>query len=293
MMTLFISLLYIFQAFVLFNGNNSLPRPDEEKPIRVIKSSDSTIIGTLSTSNIYAITDEEINEFYERNYEGNIYSVYNYGFVMSSNSIGIGKLSRFASNLDYNYLRETTGTICCDEEFLLNLYGNDGKLNVLCGTLDDADKKLIITDYTAQCLINYSPYSLKTYEDVFKKYQKKLCAIIDTDYEERYKNVLIHEKEAVEKGLSSNDYINLYAENDEHIKFLKEVQDYLGLCYTFASSENMLLDVVKINSSSCSYSYFYVESENSNKVLYEDILYNLYFNGLNSIKLNTYYMKGD
>ncbi len=284
MLTLFLSLLYIFQVFITFEGNKSIKKLDDEF-IRVTKMSDQTIQGTLTTSYIYAITDEELDAYYINGYEGNIYPVYNYGFSMGYALSGNGKITRISSIMNYAYVRETTGTICCDEDFLLNLYGKDGKINVLAGNIKDANKKIIITDYVAHSLMVYSKNTLVTYEDVYNKYSNRICAIIDTGYQERYQDILESADKAKEQGIESTDFVNMNATNQEFESFLEEVQNYLSLNYAFCSGDEFLNNVFVRSASSFSISNFYTVTPDNEK-LFCDGSYNITCDTKNTYKLN-------
>ena len=284
MLTLFISLLYIFQVFVMFDGNSSMKMPTDDEALRVGKMTEQTIQGTLSTSYICAITDEEINKYYEAGYTGNIYGAYNYGFSMGMSYLSTNRVTRFQVLMDYNLCKDTTGTLCCDEEFLISLYGIDGKIDVICGNIEDANKKIIITDYTADCLINYWDGSLVTYEDVLNKYKTRICAIINTNYKTRYQEVLKHGEDAKNKEISSTDYISMYYEDEQHLKFLQEVQDYLTLNYVFCTKDEFIDNVFVASSSSFSLSNFYGENEEGIKNFVESTCHFSY-DSRNSYKL--------
>ena len=271
MLTLFMSLLYIFQVFTTFDGNKSLKLPNEEENIKIIKIDNETLKGTLSNTNIYGISEKEINSYYEEGYEGNIYPIYNYGFTMNMDFLLSGALTRMSSIMNYNYIKETIGTVCCDDEFIIKIYGKDNKLDILVGSLTDANNKFIITDYTAQCLIDYSKGQLTTYDDVYHKYNHKIACIINTNYKERYKKVLENGENAKEQKISSSDYINMYSDNELHIAFLEEVQSYLGMNYTFASYKDFQNNVFKRSTSSFSIKNIYVETKEMPSKLMDEV----------------------
>ncbi len=283
MLTLFISLLYIFQVFVLFDGNKSMVMPKEDEALRVVDLTEQTAQGTLSTSYIHAITEEDINAYYEKGYNGNIYTVYNYCFSLGMGYLASNRTTRFASMFDYNYVKETTGTICCDMEFLLNLYGQDNELNVIAGSLDKIDSKIIITDYIADSMINYSSSALHNYDDVLDKYDRFICAIIDTRYKERYPNVIEHGKLADVNKMSQDDYIDLYFKEEEHAKFLQEVQDYLSLSYAICDSKDFYNNIFKANTTSITFTNFYAESDKTTS-FYDGFIY-IHKDTNNSFKL--------
>lgn len=286
MLTLFISLLYIFQVFVMFDGNSSVNATTDEA-LRVGKITEQTVQGTLSTSFIYAITDDEINEYYEAGYTGKIYEAYNYGFSMGMSYISSNRLTRFQVLMDYNYCKETSGTLCCDVGYLTKIseekWGTDG-IEVICGTLDNASSKIVITDYTADCLKNHLEGALITYEDVLNKYKSYVCAIINTNYQSRYETVLNDGKVAKEEVLGSQNYINKYFEDESHLKFLQEVQDYLTLNYTFCPSDEFLDKVFVRSSRSFSLANFYGENESGEKTLVSET-YSIAYDYNNTQKL--------
>ena len=279
LLTLFISLLYIFQVFVMFDGNKSMVLPKEGEAIRIVNLTEQTTQGTLSTAYFYPITNSDVTAYKEAGYSGNIYTAYNYCFNMGLSYLSTGRTTRFGLMFDYNYVKETTGTICCDQEYLINLYGVDGKLKVLEGTLDEIGSKIIITDYTADCMLNYSPSGLSNYSDVLKKYKRYVCAIIDTNYKERYKQVIEHGKLAEEQKLSQSEYAERYSKRQDHIDFLQEVQDYLSLTYAFCSPDEFYSKIFKASTNSTNISNFYVEKEGATPKFYE---------GLAAVSLDSY-----
>lgn len=230
--TLFISLFYIFQIFVSFNGNNSLKYDIHDNTISVININEQTTQGTLSSSYVLPIDDEVINEYIEKGYEGNIYKLINYGVSISTGRLEGGYYTRFPALFEYNNITETLGTLCCDKEYLINLYGVDGELNVLAGNLEEADKKLIITDYIADILINRKNAKYVDYEGCLKA-NKNYAAIISTGYKERHQEVLACGIKAMNDGISTHDYFEQNSKNELHLKFLEEVHDYLAISYLF------------------------------------------------------------
>lgn len=265
-----ISLLYIFQVFVLFDGNTSMTKPTDDEALRVVKLNDTTSEGSLSTTYINAITDDEIQAYYDAGYEGNIYKTFNYGFTMGMSYLSSSRITRYNQVIDYIYAKETTGTICCDENFIKELYAKDGELKLCVGSIDNAKTKLLITDYTADCMMNSSIKALSNYEDVLNNYSKYVCGIIDTGYKEKYKSIINKYNEAKDNNISSKDFLDLHFEDQEYVKFLQEVQDYLSLCYTLASEEDFYEDVFVHSTASFQLSNFYAGKSNEELVFSEN-----------------------
>lgn len=233
--TMMICLFYIFQVFVTFKGNNALKRDQHTEIPTVIKLDEMTKKGTVATTKILPITDENIKAYYDAGYQGKIYKLENYVFTFRSTLTAYGTYNRYSSFFNYNQLTQSLGTLACDLDYMNKLFG-DVESKVVCGSLDEADKKLIMTDYLADILIQTTNLSYTNYEGLLKANKNSICAIIDTGYKEKYKNVIEHGMTARAQKLPYNDYLIQYSDDPEHQEFLHEVQYKLGLCYMFTDS---------------------------------------------------------
>lgn len=258
---LFISLFYIFQVFVSFNGNNSLSNAISSDSMAVVNIDDQMILGTISSSNMYNISDEQINQYKEAGYEGNIYNLTNYSITLKSDLIATGEYTRFPALFTYHSLTELMGTLCCTKEYLTSLYGQDGELVVLAGNLDEAQNKIIITDYFADVLLKRTKAGYTDYEGCLKA-NKNICAIIYTGYKERYSEVLKIGEQAELEKITTQVYMENNSKNENHIKFLKEVHDFLGIGYTFTN--NIHDDLYKYSSNTINVRNFYIEKDGEN-----------------------------
>ena len=237
---LFISLFYIFQVFDRFDGNKTILY-NNDTSINVVKLIDETNKGTISTSTILPVTDNDINKYYDAGYSGKVYKLYSKCYTLNKRYLTIHKYTRPSSLMNYNNTGQSYGILCCDKEFLTSIYGVDGKLNVLAGDIDNLNGGIIITDYLADILLAEKRYSKGDYAKCLNLYHLsstvrsiiKIGAVIETNYEERYKDIYNLAKDAKVSGLESTEYIEKYSEDPNFIKFLEEVQYYLGIGYTF------------------------------------------------------------
>ena len=238
--TLFISLFYIFQSFDRFNGNDTLTY-DNNTSVNVVKLLDETNKGTISTSTILPVTDSEIDEYYKAGYTGNIYKLYSKNYTLNKTYLSLHKFTRPASLMNYNNAGQSFGILCCDKEFLTSVYGINGELKVLAGDIDNLKDGIIVTDYLADILLRDKNYGIGQYEECLSLYKitsttkqiTKIGAVIETNYEERYKDIYHLATSTKNQGMVSTEYIEKFSENPEFIKFVNEVQSYLAIGYTF------------------------------------------------------------
>lgn len=231
--SLFISLFYIFQVFVSFKPNTSVEQIRHKEIVSSINLTEQTLMGSLSTSSLLTIDDTKINSFYDAGYKGNIYKLYNMGPSINANVLTVDSYTRITSMLDYTQLKETFGTLCCDETYLKSLFGESIKLEA--GSLEKAGSNIVITDYVADSMINVVSSTYSSYQSIIER-SNKICAIIDTGYEQKYANILEKAKIAKENKITSLQFLEQNSKDQELITFLQDIQSRLGICYSFADS---------------------------------------------------------
>ena len=201
----------------------------------------------IEPTHMIKITEEEIEEFYNLGYEGNIYKIYN--DVLSFDITHMATPSenavrKFYSLDDLPYLPYGNQTFECDIDLLKKIFTSGEELTVLAGSLD-ADYKpysYVITDYAADCIMkHWTPYQGLSKEEVYEKivtdgyfYRNfTVKAIIDTDYETKYKDVLDlcyeidkETDENIKKALTT-ELENLPLTND----YLEEMTSYYSSAY--------------------------------------------------------------
>ena len=244
----------------------------------------------------------DITKFKEEGYEGGIYPLYNYSLPISTSNITQEKAIAAKTNISNFYLKETYGTLVTDEQYLIRIFGKDGKLNVLAGNLTDKPYGVIITDYIADSIIYNFPTKYTSYEDLIGDYKPStglrgyINAIIETDYKEKYGDYIEqHLKEAKEiaegKRVTLSDtnrvnelssytkkYLGLnYSLNKDFGTTLasKEVRDYATLNYALLTLENNNSTYLATNTF---YPDFKLEYElNGNETIMGLTLYNKLF----------------
>ena len=235
--SLFISLFYIFQVFISFTPNNSVNKIRDENVVSAIKLSEQTLVGSLSTSSQYTIEDSIIEEFKNAGYEGNIYKLYNYGPSISANIIVLDTYTRITSLMDYTSIKETFGTLCCNEDYLKQLFSDcldeNGNLILTAGSLENIEKNIAITDYIADMMVNHVSLNYSSHEQIVSK-SNKIKAVIYTGYKERYKDLFLEEEQAKSNNINNLDFLAQSAENPLFVDFLKEIQTRLAVNYSFA-----------------------------------------------------------
>ena len=228
--SLFISLLYLLQVFIGFNANDSLKFAKNDY-ISVVNLSEQSVTGSLSMSYINAITEDEINMYYENGYKGNIYKLYNYNFTIKSKNLQSGKILKYPSMFNYNNINESLGVLCCSEEYLKSIYGNEkGELVFLAGDAENAKSKMIITDYIADLILE------DDYDKCYLANMEKISGIIYTGYKERYKELYVNQNTALKNGMTANQYLEKYKHNKLFKEFMNEVYYTLGIGYCFSSN---------------------------------------------------------
>ncbi len=236
---LFISLFYIFQVFVSFKPNTSVEQIRHKEIVSSINLTEQTLMGSLSTSSLLTIDDEKINSFYKAGYEGNIYKLYNIGPSINAIVLTNDTYTRITSLLNYAEIKETFGTVCCDETYLKTIFSDslneDGTIKLKAGSLDKAGTNIVITDYVADSMINMPSSTYSTYESVVKR-SSKICAIIDTGYNQKYESILAKAENSKKNKVSSSKFLENNSKDQEFISFLQDVQSRLGVCYSFSDN---------------------------------------------------------
>ena len=271
---LFISLFYIFQTFLSYNGNASIKNIETNNTISVLGINDRTVQGTLSTSTIKYLSEDDMKPYYDAGYEGNIFKLYNYSVGVNSSGINMNRYTRMSAMLKYNNITASLGTLQCNIDYLTKLYGVNGELVVLAGDIERGNDKLIITDYFADSLIALTKYGYKDYEGLLSV-NSKIGVIIYTGYKEKYQEILDKEIEAKANFISSSDYIEQMSKDELFEKFLMDVHSHLSIMYIF--SEQPLETLYKYQTTSYLKEYI-VEYESKKYIAVSSSAYNFTYN---------------
>ena len=245
--------LSIIQSFLAFNGGESI------RDNLIAKNESAFVIQKTrsnATTTLFDIYDDEYDSLVNNGYEGNAYKLYSYNLRTSSafsNTLAAQTVPTLKTNIGGFYIRETYGTLVCDESFLINKYGVNGSLYYLAKSEvfnTEEDKGIIITDYVADSMLFYSKGLYTTYNDLLGTHYYSttssvywnISAILDTNYEVKYSTLLNGVREAINKNPNDLNIDNLVS-GDEYINFVDDVTQYLGIGYTFNNNfENDVLN---------------------------------------------------
>lgn len=215
--------------------------------------------GELKTDNFVKFSNNEIQEFKDAGYNGNIYKLYYDTFCISATNTEQGNVADVWKNFSGKWIRESFGTLNCDLTYLINKFGKNGELSIIAGTLNDHPEGLIITDYMADCLVNVVGKGQTTYEDYVGKIVQNrnyINAIIDTDYEEKYQDMFDY-IEDISIGIdrsADKDYFKTRT-----MDFISEIQKYYGIAYSI--NPNFANDINKTETNYTKLHYSSFEAE--------------------------------
>ena len=190
------------------------------------------------------IEDSDIQYFYDNGYTGNIYKRINFGVTLSAAAYLDEDVVFMKKSL---YANTFSSLLITDEDFLIEHFGVDGKLEY-CALADEIkDYGFYITDYLADdILLNNRVYQGHTYEElvgVFKGYTiytkyGYINGIINTHYHERADELMEKFKELDADSDEFYDLIN----SDEYLAFYDEALTYLCVAYT--TNNNFIDDYI-------------------------------------------------
>ena len=237
----FASLLFMIiamlQAFTYFSP--TMMKNDNPDDVILNKGDFLPFDSNIFMAPIYSVTDEDIDDFYNLGYDGNIYKLYHTSIFVSG---GVNKIyNKISSDIPNNfgafYVQETYGTLSCDEQYLIEKFGVDGDLVVLAGTIDSSSVGTIITDYIADSILFFRGSKYDTYDDLIGEFVKGstsnngyISAVIETGYESRYQDIIDRYD-----STPYAEYESLYLElsGKKHYQdFLKEAISYLAIGYS-------------------------------------------------------------
>ena len=231
-------LLSVIQSFILFDL-----KPTEvvynDNYIVMHKGDTYPLETSMRTAKLHGMVDSDMDAFLATGYQGDYYFLSNYGpdysYSIYNNSYGLH------NSHESFYFNKLTGTLKCDYEFIVNLFGVDGELKVLAGDLYDKPYGIILTDYMADALINYR-YAI-SYENLIGADQYTYVnAIIDTNYEEEFKDLISFY--ATRPNYPDVDsFVKASYEQPDYEKYTQLISRYYSVGYTL--NENFEEDLLE------------------------------------------------
>ena len=226
--------------------HNEIPYDTSENYVSLVKGGLENPTSGIFSAGLYRVTPSEIKKAETLSGAG-VYELVNVTLVTSpngaSNTAG-GTQADLRRNFGGFYIYETYGTLVCDEQFLIEKYGVEGKIVYADGCVGDPYSKLrgaaIITDYVADALIKFQPDRYPDYQTIIDS--ERAIAIVETGYEERYAKII----ERYDNYTGNDGYESLYHDlcRNEPLfeEYLREVIYSLGISYTF--DENFVQTII-------------------------------------------------
>ncbi len=242
--TLIFVVISIMTSFLSSNDHKLTYNKDNDIVV-ISKGTLKTVENTVYTAPLFDITNDDIQVLKDNGYDNEINLLYNDTISVSSDASKTNKKATtdLKRNLESFYIKETFGTLNCSLDYLLDLYGVDGKLNVLAGDIYTPSYGLIITDYVADSILQRRPTTYATYEDLIGSFPKHatvisnyISAVIDTNYEEKYEEII---KEYKDKTLNDDEISfirNKLSKKPIYETFLKDALYNLGVTYNLSSN---------------------------------------------------------
>lgn len=236
MATIIISAFYVLQSFSNFNENQAVANTiiNQNEKALIVHNSDENYLSGLKFN---IIPDEDIKIFSDK-YNGMIYKLYNNSIPIKSTLVLGENIPSTTTYIKNFYITESYGTLVCEEEFLVKLFG---KIDVIAGNIYTPNYGIIITDYIADSIMYYWPEYYSSYEDIIGEYSYDdmtrcyISAIISTNYKEKYQSIIDIYKELYEIGVEYPLADKL--ENcSEYPSFIEDVTKYIGINYSLNSN---------------------------------------------------------
>ncbi len=181
--------------------------------------------------------DDEINDFYNHGYTGNIFKVLQIPMTTYLNN-SEAYLNNMAAGIQvdkiypFNWIftKESYGTAVCTREYLEKTFGVDGELQILAGDLTDKSYGVVIPDFIADGIL-YENSEITSYQSIVGRYIDQLYvnAIFKTDYAKKY-NDLFNYLIDVGNGVNRVSEKKYYEKQFKY--FCKSILTRYGLCYS-------------------------------------------------------------
>lgn len=260
-LSLILLIILMSQAYINFDGNRIIAdRMEKEGQQAIVLSKEISLDGVEKNARRYpaVVTDEDMKAFLATGYDGKTYPILSVAVPVTSykNMSGV-KATKFSYGVAAT---ESLGTICVDEKFFEEKLG---EIDYIAQVRKFDPIGVVITDYLADVILANNPnYKGKSYASLIGDYMPdasgvgyiKINAIIRTNYEERYKELIdrIVEKKETDLAVLYND-VSFQKLSSELYSFLaysytyntNYVEDYLAYedeDHTYAWSHKLVFD---------------------------------------------------
>ena len=182
------------------------------------------------------IDNDDINKFKEAGYDGKIYKLY-INLIPIHESYGyVNNLPKY-SNSNF-YVNSSYGTLVCDEDFIIQKYGINNKLEFISKIEKEEPYGVYITDLIADSIIynkkvngiiiDYDELLGRTITGQYGYYTSYINGIINTHYKERYKSIY-----DLFNNSNNPEVIKQLKQSKEYLSYIDERNQYLAVDYSF------------------------------------------------------------
>ena len=233
-------ILSIIQSFIMYNPNPTEVVMDDDY-IVLHKGNNEPLDTSMRSAKLYSMVDSDMEAFMQTGYEGKYYTLSKYSAYTSYSMFEIS-YGLHNSN-DCFYFTKSLGTLKCDYDFLVDLFGVDGELKVLAGDLYDKPYGIIVTDYFADALIYHR--RVLSYENLIGvDNYSYISAIIDTNYEEEFKDIkALYDSRSKFEDLES--FLDATYNHPDYERYTQLISKYYAIGYSL--NENLTEDLVNSN----------------------------------------------
>lgn len=200
-------LLIIIQSFLMFDSSTAIMQSiGTEKAGNIVLKKDKYAdeYGNVDRAKLYKVTDSDLQKINELNgTPTKNYLLYNYAIPVNLKNRPTSVESENAFSFNFGsrniFSPQMPGTLACDLAYLTKHFGKNGELTVLSGNVNDSlsGAGVIITDYLADAMLMFNPTKFHSYDDligsIYDESSHKwgdIVAVIDTDYKERYADII-------------------------------------------------------------------------------------------------------
>ena len=230
------SVFAVIQSLISFDSNAALGQALDNRGSSMAIEKDYTTFPLSIYDNIEVLSSEKTYPLYSRT----IWTSGKYGNSWDN-------INRMSDNSNFSdlYIHENYGTLICDEEYLTDIFAQNGEIVFVAGGIDNDGNGLLITDYFADSLLYHerlaNKFNYLTYESLIGIFVPasvnsacKISGIIDTDYEEKYKDIFdtYNEMKESKEDISQSDIESMVSHNSMYIDFIDDVKLYLGVAYS-------------------------------------------------------------
>ncbi len=242
-----IVVLALSQTIIAFDSteiiNHEFAKSSDGKPI-ILQKNDyyGTSTSKINSQYTIPISQKDIDSL-KLVGGGNSFQLINHTLPITTSGRQQGKQNG-RKYLNSGYMAETLGTLITTEQFLIDKFGKNGKLPLICGDIDDKPYGVVVTDFFADSYFIRKKMVVRDYESLLGEFDFNgtvhgyINAIIDTDYEEKYGELFAELYKNPSGWVDPSDI----TDNEFYQQANDEAMQYLAIDYTI--NPNFIQDLI-------------------------------------------------